>query len=283
MKLTKNSGGAAIPRNKGLEFSRGKYIFFMDSDDVLTDNAINDFCDIAEKFQSDVCYSSFFLSSFGIGDTFKENIKFNGQLYNNQPFFITENLKLRIQSYFKGTFRSPPWLKFVSKNFLIENDIKFSPIRRDDDLWTLRLLLEAKKFVIIPNICVVRRAVEDSLTLAKRPLDKHFRHWLDRTVNGSKILNDFLSRMEFFIKHPEYKFEIINRWINEDIQRATFDSLNIPLHIVLEVFRNEFKNDLGEHETLISYLFTNALFLNRNLIFANQKIHELSGKLNGLK
>src|SRR5699024_9963284 len=37
-----NSGGPGSPRNHGIEKARGKYLFFLDSDDELTKNALRD-------------------------------------------------------------------------------------------------------------------------------------------------------------------------------------------------------------------------------------------------
>ena len=55
MELQTNSGAGAA-RNFGLEMSRGKYVFFMDSDDALTKTAIEEMFNIAEDFQADVVY-----------------------------------------------------------------------------------------------------------------------------------------------------------------------------------------------------------------------------------
>ena len=53
--LEKNFG-SAVPRNEGLRFSRGEYIFFMDADDLIVDNALEELFNAAEKFSADVVY-----------------------------------------------------------------------------------------------------------------------------------------------------------------------------------------------------------------------------------
>lgn len=42
LKRKLNSGGASLPRNDGIDFSSGKYLLFIDSDDYITANALLD-------------------------------------------------------------------------------------------------------------------------------------------------------------------------------------------------------------------------------------------------
>lgn len=55
--MPKNSGGASVPRNKGLDYAKGQYIAFVDSDDMVSPNYIQK---ILEKTNEewDYCYMS---------------------------------------------------------------------------------------------------------------------------------------------------------------------------------------------------------------------------------
>ncbi|MBR0262196.1 MAG: glycosyltransferase family 2 protein [Selenomonadaceae bacterium] len=51
----KNSGGGGyVPRNLGLNLSRGEYVIFMDSDDAVTPDALEKLYTTAKKFDADV-------------------------------------------------------------------------------------------------------------------------------------------------------------------------------------------------------------------------------------
>lgn len=55
--LEKNSGGASVPRNVGIDKAKGKYIVFIDSDDMISDDYIETILNkIKEEW--DYCYIS---------------------------------------------------------------------------------------------------------------------------------------------------------------------------------------------------------------------------------
>lgn len=54
----KNSGGCATPRNIGLELSSGKFIAFIDSDDMVTSDYIEKIIDKINTSTFDYCYIS---------------------------------------------------------------------------------------------------------------------------------------------------------------------------------------------------------------------------------
>lgn len=55
--LEENSGGASIPRNIGLDNAKGKYIVFIDADDLVSDDYISTILD-KTKEEWDYCYIS---------------------------------------------------------------------------------------------------------------------------------------------------------------------------------------------------------------------------------
>ncbi len=56
--LENNSGGASVPRNIGLDNAKGKYITFIDADDMVSDNYISKIMDKINNTNFDYCYIS---------------------------------------------------------------------------------------------------------------------------------------------------------------------------------------------------------------------------------
>lgn len=57
IRLEKNSGGASVPRNVGLDNAKGKYITFVDVDDLISEDYIKEIKN-SFKYDYDYCYFS---------------------------------------------------------------------------------------------------------------------------------------------------------------------------------------------------------------------------------
>ena len=103
LKMAKNSGGGAMPRNKGLSMSRGEYIFFMDADDVITKTALEELYTLAKKFDADVVYCEKYLMSSGVGEEFVKKAyvavgKAQRPPFVNEPTVETSDLIQRLNN-----------------------------------------------------------------------------------------------------------------------------------------------------------------------------------------
>lgn len=275
LKSSKNEG-AGMKRNRGLKKATGKYVFFPDSDDVLTRTGLEEMYTLAEKFQADVIYCEKYYMSSGVGEEFKKNIhvadsRIQAGSFVSEPELMTDDLSKRIVDWLNNRFWVTPWLKFFSRNFLTDNKIYFQPLFHQNDVGqSLEVLLTAKRLVRVPNMCYVRRMRENSLSAADS-VENHVKRWLEKTVRGLKMIDDFMSGIEFFKIYPEYKMAIFNKWVGDDIQCTLFAAGDIPPQIVYDLIRKNFKNYFGENETLISFLLLNSIALMKDLYIERRK------------
>ncbi|MBQ7630064.1 MAG: hypothetical protein IJS81_07620, partial [Selenomonadaceae bacterium] len=173
-----------------------------------------------------------------------------------------------------------PWRKLVLRDCLIENQIKFIPVFQEDTIWTLELLCTAKKIVMIPAACYIYRLLQNSYSKVgagdNEQIRKNIRRKMDRTIRAMNTLDEFLGKIEFFKKRPDYRYAAINNFLMIDLNWLQNECFNLPPHIVKEICQTEFAKYLGEHSSVISQLFANSVALTRELILSRQKIIELS-------
>ena len=58
--IHKENGGLASARNAGLEVATGDYIFFVDSDDYLSEDRVKELYEKAVEFDADILQTSYF-------------------------------------------------------------------------------------------------------------------------------------------------------------------------------------------------------------------------------
>lgn len=253
--LEHNTGNGSIPRNEGLKFSCGKYIFFMDNDDLLTPDALETFYNAAEKFSADVVFTE---QGF-ICD--EENSLKNltpvswtpPEFVRNEIFLESDDLGERLEIFLRKGYGVPPWIKFLRRDFLLANKIIFPPIKISEDvLWTIQVICLAKKFLRVPNRLYIYRSVKNSWSRIERTTRDEIKFWLDPLINGTDFLDEFTGSIEFFIKNPRRRFEITNFFVKMQIARMIGAFGKLEHAEIYEIVHDCFG---GKHAALIANLF----------------------------
>ena len=278
----KNTGGAGIPRNIGLENSRGKYIFFMDSDDFISKKALETLYNVSEESQAEVlmCKKHFEVPG-NVENFFEKKVLISK---GNEDFeWASEDLDQRLISWTKGIYQSAVWLKFLRRDFLIESDIKFLPIQQEDYYWNLEVIFSAKKLLLVPlAFYIYRRELPNSLqnTLFNPELtpDSIYKKF-DGLFNGLKHIDDFLGRLEFFQKNPAHRFFIIDRILERTLHILTMFYGNSSPFEVYENFKTAYSKETGQFDILISCLVSNLIHKSAKLNPLDKKVEESKSKI----
>jgi len=134
----KENGGASDARNFGISKAVGKYIWFVDSDDKITENSIIKFIEIINSNMPDViiCQSKVIDQKSEIYDECKYSIKTG--CYSSEEFMV------ELKNNPKSVIFCPQYY-IVKRSFLLNNELYFyKGIIYEDELWIPQLLINAK-------------------------------------------------------------------------------------------------------------------------------------------
>lgn len=255
--LEENTGSGAIPRNVGLEYARGKYVFFMDADDLIIDTALETLYNFAEEYQADALYME---QGFQCGaEIVPQNLT---EVFWNPPKFISdvpkfevEDVAERIEMFSKRAIAVTTWTKFSRRDFLVGNNIKFPDMKPSQDvIWTIKWLCSAKKILRVSTPLYVYRVHNDSVTGKKRSPEEALTFWFKPLVTGVKFLCEFMDGKEFFKQNPAVRLKLLNFFASIPLDYMNEALKKLSATQVYEIFLREFSRIDSLQPALSSYL-----------------------------
>lgn len=173
--------GQGYVRNKGLKKAVGKYILFLDSDDMLVENAITSFLKIIEKDKSDFVLGDW-INYFNESKTYKNSQK---KAFYKKNLYVDDDCMniLKLRPYYTVT-------SFYRKKYLLDNNIKYGEgyIYEDIIFW-LKAVANAKKISLLDERIYVVRKNSSSTTLSNHLTNKHMLGFLKATEDCINFIN----------------------------------------------------------------------------------------------
>lgn len=173
--------GCSITRNFGIEKSQGKYLLFIDSDDWIEKDMLEEMYQKALIEDSDVVISGVIREDLVSNTTLIQNPTFKESSY----FWLTEN---NLIPYI--------WNKLYKKSLILDNSILFPiNIRLSEDMvFNIKTLLEAKKITV---------------------LSKAFYHYI---IHGDNTVLNIEKRKDIFLAlETIYKY-LLEKKLDNDIE-----------------------------------------------------------------
>ena len=266
--LEKNTGSGAVPRNVGLEYACGKYIFFMDNDDFIVDNALETLYNLAEEHQADVVYMD---CGFICGaEPVPEELipaAWDSNSIVEEPTLDLKNISERVEKFLALRYRWPPWAKFLRRDFLIDNNIKFPSMKTSEDIiWTFKIICTAKRFLRLPMAFYANRSNENSITRRTRSPEEESIFWLNPLITGLECLKEFMSGLEYFQENPMAHLQVLNLFASIHFQHMSETLKALEPQEVYEIFLREFTAAGSSQPALIAYLLTMTNLYRNELI-----------------
>ncbi len=206
-----NSGGAGIPRNVGIKHASGKYLTFVDNDDMILPNALGDFFDAAEKFQADVVHTvKAFVFYDANGKTFsRADLQLQSDSSDDgsqTPRLETSNLRKRMTDYVAEKYFWLPWGKFYRRDFLLENKLDFPQTKFSEDMvFCFKCLCLAKNYLRVPFAANIHRIRNDSAS--KHAIDAQA--LTDIAAKVTDLVDEFTGKLDFFLKNPDVRRDVL--------------------------------------------------------------------------
>ena len=160
--------GQSMARNNGLSHACGKYVIYLDSDDLLLPGSLQKLWDAAEEDSLDTVY--FDATSFCEDESCSAKAEGYRGFYNRKHDYpgVWEGHDLMSAMFRNSDYIVSPCLQMARRDFLIENGCDFRRgIIHEDNLYTFKTMLSARRCGYLKEILYSRRVRPESIMTQK--------------------------------------------------------------------------------------------------------------------
>ena len=249
--IDQENGGHAVATNRGMKLATGKYIFFMDSDDILELTALEDTYKIAEERNVDFVIFQAINYYMDTGELVEaENYSMNALADQvGDSVFNWKDIKEHV---FNITVT--PWSKLYNREFVMKNEIIYPEgYVFDDNVFFFDTLFAADRITFLRKHLFKRRWYSSSSTTSGA---KHFTNYIQicdliwQTFFKYNVFDEFKENM------LEKKFKTNLHWYNlikREYKQLFLDMLREDYERIASdaEFKNYIEKDMTYNQKLV--------------------------------
>lgn len=163
----KNAGAA---RNHGMQYAKGKYVVFWDSDDQFSEQTLETLYNQAEKTNADICICAARRYDNQIGKYISSDAYLRTEYLPGREVFNKKD----VPEHIFNMATNVPWNKFFLRKFILDNKLYFQEIRQaNDTFFTLSAFFFAERISYVKDVLISYR-VNNTHSLSGRASDTVF-------------------------------------------------------------------------------------------------------------
>lgn len=173
--ISQKNQGLSCARNAGLAVAKGKYIYFLDSDDMLAENALMEMYKAVEAEELDVLYfdASILYESKEMEEKHSE---YNTMYQRLKSYGLYEYGQILFNEMVTNNeYCVSSCLQLINREFLEKTKLRYYPgILHEDNLFNFQCMLQAGKVCHIAKPYFVRRVRNDSIMTQEKKFENFY-------------------------------------------------------------------------------------------------------------
>ncbi|CAM7929831.1 glycosyltransferase family 2 protein [Klebsiella michiganensis] len=235
------NSGAAKARSRGLELSNGEYVFFLDSDDIISKNFVSNILSCIQKNPDMIYFSSIIVSSDDPETKISDKIIFSkDELYCNPNEFIC-------MMFENNNWTSAVWSYVFRRELAANSNAYFTDrVAHEDHIFTLRLVGHSEKIQVLKDILYLQKRTAGSLTTSKKS-----RQYILERFRAFKESRDDMKRL-----YSKKSISLYEKWSIFSFIHLCSENIKI---VVIWLLQPKFYYNLWKYRSVIFEILASSI------------------------